>query len=159
MKKIIPILLLTVVFIGCQKKTEKAPISFQVLNFQMEDQWGRKYGLTLDSAANAASFVDDKKSPLREKKFIMNEKFLDSISHVVSLIDFEKTDTLYKYKGSCTNCVGYNLNVVKAGKNHAVRVMNILNIPEAAKVDSLANLIYKVVRTADYNLEALEKKQ
>ncbi|MFV0470830.1 MAG: hypothetical protein ACK5L7_02175 [Paludibacteraceae bacterium] len=155
MKKTISLFILALVLFSCGEKKE--PISFQKIEVNITDQWGRQYDLQIDSIGNTQTLVNDKQTAERTQSFLINEQILDSISHVVQLVDITKIDTVYK--DSCDMCVAYKIMLQKNGKTVSAKVENIDSNPEAQNLDQLASLLYNVVRTSDQKPDVLKRKE
>ncbi|VBB46518.1 exported hypothetical protein [uncultured Paludibacter sp.] len=154
MKKILSIVILLFVLSSCGQKREA--VSFEKIDVQINDQWGRNYSLQIDKEGNTTTSVDDPRSSKKDYSFLMNEQILDSISKVAKKIDIAKLDT--GYNDSCSICIGYKITMMKDGQTVNTHVKNIQSNPNIADLDKLVSLLYNVVRTTDRNPEALKRK-
>lgn len=157
MKKLILFIVLILTITACNKEKPKAPISFDKVDLTIVDQWGRIYGLQMDSIGNTKVSVGGKFAKPMKKEFLINELILDSISKVANRVDIAKIDT--GYNDSCKICVGYKIQLSKRGKSISTHVKSINTNAEIANLDKLADLLYNVVRTSDSNLENVIRKE
>ncbi|MGC3978486.1 MAG: hypothetical protein QM751_09830 [Paludibacteraceae bacterium] len=157
MKKTIPFIVMLLIMVSCGNKKQKEPVSFDKIDITVTDQWGRIYGLQMDSIGNTKVSVGGKFAKPMEKEFIINEQIFDSISSVAKKVDIAKIDT--GYNDTCKICVGYKIALVKGGKAVSTNVKNIQSNPKIADLDQLADLLYNVVRTVDKNPESLVRKE
>ena len=157
MKKIIPFIVLLLVLVACNKEKPKEPISFDKIDLTVTDQWGRIYGLQMDSLGSTKVSVGGKFAKAMEKEFLINQQILDSISKVAKVVDIAKIDT--GYNDTCKICVGYKIEFAKSGKPVSTHVKNIQSNPKIADLDKLVDLLYNVVRTVDKDPESLVRKE